>query len=62
MNRLPSLDATVARDYATVSNRTLLRDVEALVRRGLLSRGPDGVRANRERIRAFLPWRNEPPS
>ncbi|MCY3755707.1 MAG: hypothetical protein OXG99_16645, partial [Alphaproteobacteria bacterium] len=44
------------------SNRTLLRDVEALVRRGLLSSGPDGVRANRERIRAFLPWRNEPPS
>ena len=62
VNRLPSLDATVARDYATVSNRTLLRDVEVLVRRNLLASGPDGVRANRERIRAFLPWRNEPPS
>ena len=62
VGRLSSLDATVARDYATVSNRTLLRDVEALLRRGLLSSGPNGVRANRERIRAFLPWRNEPPS
>lgn len=62
VGRLSFLDAAVARDYATVSNRTLLRDVEALARRGLLSSGPDGVRANRERIRAFLPWRNDPQS
>ena len=62
VSRLSSLDATVARDYATVSSRTLLRDVEALVRRSLLASSPNGVRANRERIRAFLPWRNEPPS
>lgn len=62
VNRLASLDATTALGYARLSGRTLLRDVEALARRGLLSSGPDGVRANRERIRAFLPWRNEPLS
>ena len=61
-NRLASLDAATALAYAPLSDRTLLRDVEALARRGLLSSGPDGVRANRERIRAFLPWRNDPQS
>ncbi len=62
VNRLASLDAVTALAYASLSDRTLLRDVEALARRGLLSSGPDGVRANRERIRAFLPWRNDPQS
>ncbi len=59
---LPNLNADLARDYARVSSRTLLRDVAALSRRGLLVHGPDGVRANRERILAFLPWRNRPPA
>ena len=61
INRLPSLDATVARDYARVSNRTLLRDVEALLQRNLLVGSRSGFRVNRDRIRAFLPWRNEVP-
>ncbi len=62
VGRLASLDAVTASVYALLSDRTLLRDVEALARRGVLSSGPDGVRANRERIRAFLSWRNDPPS
>ena len=62
VNRLASLDAATASVYALLSNRTLLRDVEALERRGLVVGDPNGVRANRERIRAFLPWRNDSPS
>ena len=57
---LPNLNADLAREYARVTRRTLLRDVDSLLRLGLLARGPNGVRANRERILAFLPWRNEP--
>ena len=57
---LPNLNATLAREYARVGARTLVRDVAALQRLGLLLRGQGGVRANRERILAFLPWRNEP--
>lgn len=59
---LPDLNADLARQYAQVSGRTLHRDVEALLRRGLLERGPDGVTANRNLVLAFLPWRNDPPA
>ena len=47
-------------EYAGVTGRTLMRDVQALESLGILARGRSGVRANRERILAFLPWRNEP--
>ena len=57
---LPNLNADLAREYARVTRRTLLRDVDSLLQLDLLARGPNGVRANRERILAFLPWRNEP--
>ena len=57
---LPNLNADLAREYARVTRRTLLRDVDSLLQLGLLARGRNGVRANRERILAFLPWRNEP--
>ena len=57
---LPNLNADLAREYARVTRRTLLRDVDSLLQLDLLARGPNGVRANREGILAFLPWRNEP--
>ena len=50
---LPDLTVELARAYATVGSRTLLRDVEALAERGMALRGPDGVRANLERVAAF---------
>ena len=53
---LPDLNADLARAYAQVTPRTLARDVAALVGRGLLAHDRGGVRANRERILAFLPW------
>jgi hypothetical protein len=33
------------------------RDVEDLLRRGLVERTAEGVRARKELIPAFLPWR-----
>lgn len=57
---LPNLEAGLARSYALVTPRTLIRDVAELTRLGLLRRGSGGVRANRETILAFLPWRHEP--
>ena len=60
VRELPNLNAELARGYARVSSRTLFRDVDQLLRQRLLTRGANGVRANRERILAFLPWRHEP--
>ena len=57
---LPNLNAPLAREYARVSVRTLMRDVSALAARGLLVPGREGVRSNRERVLAFLPWQNDP--
>ena len=57
---LPDLNADLAREYVRVGRRTLARDMAALAGLGLLTRGAGGVRANRERILAFLPWRNDP--
>ncbi len=37
----------------------LYRDVTELVRRDLVERTPAGVRAKKELILAFLPWRKE---
>ena len=63
---LPDLTVDLARAYATVGYRTLLRDVEALAERGVALRGPGGVRANLERIAAFpaapaRPYNATPP-
>ena len=54
---LPTFDPHLAREYATVSYRTLIRDVAALVERRLVVVDRDGVVSNRERVLAFLPWR-----
>ena len=58
IDQLPNLTADLARAYANVSRRTLVRDVAALERMGLLLRGRSTVRADREQILALLPWRN----
>lgn len=57
---LTNLDTEVARAYAGVSRRTLVRDVAALATLGLLRQAEDGLRVHRERILAFLPWRHMP--
>lgn len=58
IDQLPNLTADLARAYANVSRRTLIRDVAALERMGLLLRGRGTVSAGRELILALLPWRN----
>ena len=55
---LPSLSPDVARAYASLSRRTLIRDVQALVQRRLLLEEGATLRVNREHILAFLPWRH----
>ena len=57
---LTNLDTEVARAYAGVSRRTLVRDVAALATLGLLRQAEDGLRVHRERVLAFLPWRHTP--
>ena len=58
IDQLPDLTADLARAYASVSRRTLVRDVAALERMGLLMRNRGAVSADREQILASLPWRN----
>ena len=57
---LATLNPHIARAYAKVSGRTLVRDVMALAGRDLLVFERGGVRSNRERVLAFLPWRHDP--
>ena len=55
---IPKLDADLGRAYATVTPRTLHRDIEALISLDLVVYEDRTVRAHRERLLAFLPWRN----
>ena len=59
IDKLPSLGAKLAAVYARRSSRVLYRDVTELVRRDLVERTPAGVRAKKELILAFLPWRKQ---
>ena len=61
LDALPNLNTEVARAYATVSPRTLARDVDALRELDLIRPGEGGLRVRRERILALLPWRHAPP-
>ena len=60
IRNLETLNPHIAREYATVSPRTLVRDIIALDGRGLVIVDSEGVRSNRERVLAFLPWRHAP--
>lgn len=55
---IPKLDADLGRAYANVTPRTLHRDIEALISLELVVYEDRTVRAHRERLLAFLPWRN----
>ena len=59
LDDLPSLGPDVARAYANLSRRTLIRDVQALEQRRLLTYEGTGLRVNRTHILAFLPWRHD---
>ena len=54
---IPDLSPDLARLYADRTSKTLTRDMNWLVNRGLLERGDDGYRAKVESMRAFRPER-----
>jgi len=52
---LRTLTPQLAEAYATKKGKTVTRDLNALDKRGLIERGPQGVRARRELMLSFLP-------
>ena len=57
LDELPDLGVDVARAYARLSRRTLVRDAQALVDLGLLRRDGSAYRINLGLVLAFLPRR-----
>jgi Fic family protein len=57
VEKLKTLSVALAATYARRSSKALQRDVAEVVRRGLVERTEAGVRARKELILAFLPWR-----
>lgn len=60
------LSPRIAREYAGKTSKTIQRDLSALVKMDLVERTSAGLRAKKEKILAFLPWRrsssdNQPP-
>lgn len=60
VGKLNELTPRLAKAYASKTTKTLQRDLGALEKLGLIERTPQGVRAKREVILAFLPWRKRP--
>lgn len=59
-DQIREVSARVAREYATKSSRTLMRDLEKLEDLNLIVVDGEGYRAKQETILAFLPFRHDP--
>lgn len=59
LSRLWTLSPGLARVYASKSEKTIQRDLEALMKLELAARTPQGYIANRDKILQFLPLRRE---
>jgi len=59
VGKITELTPRLAKAYAAKTPKTLQRDLGALEKLGLIERTPKGVRAIREIILGFLPWRNQ---
>jgi len=57
VGKITELTPRLAKTYAGISTKTLQRDLAAVEEMELVERKPEGVRARRELILAFLPWR-----
>lgn len=57
VGKVNELTPRLAKTYAGISAKTLQRDLAAVEALGLVERNAEGVRARRELILAFLPWR-----
>ncbi len=60
--KIRELTPRLAKAYAVKTSKTLQRDLGALGKLDLVERTPEGVRAKREVILAFLPWRKQSAS
>ncbi len=60
--KIRELTPRLAKAYVVKTSKTLQRDLAALGRLDLVQRTPEGVRAKREVILAFLPWRKQSAS
>ncbi len=60
VGKISELTPRLAKAYAGISSKTLQRDLAAVEEKGLVERKANGVRAKRELILAFLPWRRLP--
>lgn len=58
VSKLSELTPRLAKAYATKSSKTVQRDLNELEKMGLVEYLSAGVKAKRETILAFLPWRN----
>lgn len=57
VGKITDLTPRLAREYAGKTAKTLQRDLNALEKMGIVERTPEGARAKREIMLAFLPWR-----
>jgi hypothetical protein len=62
IGKVSELTPRLAKCYAAKSPKTLQRDLAAVEKAGLVERSAAGVRARRELILAFLPWRRNTDS
>jgi len=60
--KIRELTPRLAKAYAVKTPKTLQRDLGALGKLDLVERTPEGVRAKREIMLAFLPWRKQSAS
>jgi len=58
VGKITELTPRLAKTYAGISAKTLQRDLAAVEEMELVERKPEGVRARRELILAFLPWQS----
>jgi len=54
-SKIKEISPRIAAYYAHTSNMTLTRDINELIRLGLIEKTAEGVRAKKEVILAFLP-------
>jgi Fic family protein len=59
VGKVSEISPRVAKEYASKAGRTLFRDLKELEQAKLIERTPQGVRACKEIILAFLPWRKQ---
>jgi DeoR/GlpR family transcriptional regulator of sugar metabolism len=62
ISKVTSLSAELPKEYFGKTPKTLVRDLNELVGMGLIERKRGTVRAKREVILAFLPWRTKDQS